>query len=61
MMTRDRFCAIQASRGYTVENVGLVTFLTYEDDTEIYTAMWFWNADGTRNTNLRPSWNIERK
>ena len=60
-MTRDRFCAIQARRGYTVENIDLVTFLHYEDEKEEYTAMWCWNADGTLNTKFKPSWSIKRK
>jgi hypothetical protein len=60
-ITRERFCAIHSRRGYTVENIGLVTFLSYEDDKEEYTAMWFWNADGTLNTEMKPSWNIRRK
>ena len=37
MMTRSRFCEIQARRGYTVTNLGLVTILDYEDAESTYT------------------------
>ena len=58
-MTRTRFCEIQARRGYTVENLGLVTFLYYtmKDGSE-YTAMWFWNEDGTEDEANHPFWTI---
>ncbi len=61
MMTRSRFCEIQARRGYKVTNVGLITFLEYEDAESTYTAMWFFNADGTPNREEEPFWTVTRK
>lgn len=61
MMTREKFCSIQKNRGYKVTNLGLVTFLDYEDAKSTYTAMWFFNADGTLNREEKPRWTITRK
>ena len=61
MMTRSRFCEIQARRGYTVTNIGLITVLDYEDAESTYTAMWFFNADGTLNREEKPFWKVTRK
>lgn len=61
MMTRDRFCAAMERRGYTVTNLGLITFLDADmPDGGHYTAMWFFNADGTRNEDMPASWNVTR-
>jgi len=58
-MTREKFCAIQARRGYRVENLGLMTFLTAPmENGKTYTAIWFWNPDGTPNEAERPYWTI---
>lgn len=60
-MNRAQFCKIQASHGYTVSNIGLMTILHYIDkDDAIYTAIWFWNADGTLNHELEPTWSLKR-
>lgn len=61
MMTRDKFCAIQARRGYKVTNLGLITFLEYEDAESTYTAMWFFNANGALNREEKPHWEVTRK
>ena len=61
MMTREKFCAIQARRGYKVTNLGLITFLDYEDAESTYTAMWFFNADRNLNREEKPHWTITRK
>ena len=61
MMTRSRFCEIQARRGYTVTNIGLITVLDYEDAESTYTAMWLFNADGTLNREEKPFWKVTRK
>lgn len=61
MMTRDKFCAIQTRRGYKVTNLGLITFLEYEDAESTYTAMWFFKADGTLNREEKPHWKVTRK
>lgn len=56
-ITRERFCAIQARRGYEVENLGLITFLrSVTRDGKNYTAMWFWNRDGSLNEDEEPTW-----
>lgn len=56
-MTRERFCTIQAKRGYKVENLGLITFLRSKtEDGKDYTAVWFWNKDGSLNENEKPQW-----
>lgn len=58
-ITRDRFCAVQARRGYEVENLGLITFLRHTDkDGAEYVAMWFWHEDGTLNEAERPYWHL---
>jgi len=61
MMTRSRFCEIQTHRGYKVTNIGLITFLDYEDTESTYSAMWFFNADGTLNRKEKPQWTITHK
>ena len=59
MTERERFCAIQARRGYEVENLGLITFLhSVTREGWNYTAVWFWNQDGSLNREMRPSWSI---
>lgn len=57
-ITRDRFCAVQARRGYEVENLGLITVLRHSSDRGDYVAMWFWYEDGTLNEAERPYWNL---
>ena len=60
-MTQERFERIQAKRGYTVTNMGLITMLSYEDNESVYIAMHFWNSDGTPNTIEKPFWRLIRK
>ena len=58
-MTRDKFEKIQAARGYTVERMGLITFLHSKTrEGRDYTAMWFWKPDGSLNEAMKPSWHI---
>lgn len=60
-MTREKFERIQAKRGYTVNQMGLMTMLTYEDNESVYTAIHFWNQDGTPNTTEKPFWRLVHK
>ncbi len=56
-MTKDRFIAIQARRGYKVEDLGKIVILSMKN----YTAMWFFNADGTLNENEKPTWTVSKR
>lgn len=50
-MNRNTFRRAMERRGYTVTNIGLITFLDADmEDGGHYTATWFFNADGTRDT-----------
>lgn len=60
-MTREKFERIQAKRGYTVTQMGLITHLYHEDEEFIYTALHFWNPDGTPNKNETSYWNLTKK
>ena len=55
-MTRERFIRIQAKRGYQIEELGKVVILRMRN----YTAMWFFNEDGTLDEDNPPYWNLER-
>ena len=60
-MTRETFCRAMERRGYTVTNLGLITFLDAEmENGAHYTAMWFFKADGTRDETKPASWRITR-
>ena len=56
-MTKDRFIAIHTHRGYKVEDLGKIVILSMGN----YTAMWFFNADGTLNENEKPTWTVSKR
>lgn len=56
MTDRERFCRIHTKRGYEVENLGLITFIRDGN----YTAIWFFNPDGSLDTTKPASWRLER-
>ena len=59
MINRSQFCEAQARRGYEVENLGLVTILRHIDHHGmLYTALWFWNEDGSLNQHMEPTWSV---
>lgn len=60
MMNRDKFIAIQSRRGYKVETLGNIVILRHVKNGMEYTAMWFYNADGTYNDKYKPTWIVRR-
>ena len=55
MTYREKFCIAMARRGYEVENLGLLTVLTCAtQDGGMYTAVHFFNKDGSVNRDEKP-------
>ena len=55
-MNREKFCSAMRKRGYEVTNLGLITFVADGN----YTAMWFFNPDGTRDETKPAMWHLDR-
>lgn len=55
-MTKTRFIAIQTKRGYKIQDFGKMVILRDGK----YTAIWFFNEDGTLDETQKPSWKMER-
>ena len=55
-MTKDKFIAIHRKRGYEVEDLGKMVILSLDD----YTAIHFFNANGTRDETISPVWKLSR-
>lgn len=55
-MTKEKLIHIQTARGYKVEDFGKIVFFRYND----YTAIWFFNADGTVDEQNPPTWSKKR-
>lgn len=55
-MTKDRFIAIHTRRGYEVQNLGKMVILRMDN----YTAIWFFNSDGSPDESQKPIWKITR-
>lgn len=55
-MTKSKFIAIHIRRGYEVADLGKIVTLHMDN----YSAMWFFNSDGTLDTNNKPTWKIAR-
>lgn len=58
MTDRERFCKIQAKRGYEVTNMGLMSVMVYEDDELVDTQVWMWNPDGSKDIDNKMSQQI---
>ena len=56
-MTKDRFIAIHTRRGYEVQNLGKMVILRMDN----YTAIWFFNSDGSPDKSQKPIWKITRQ
>lgn len=56
-MTKSKFIAIHTRRGYEVADLGKIVTLHMDN----YSAMWFFNSDGTLDTNNKPTWKITRQ
>ena len=56
-MTKEKFIRIQSARGYKVEDLGRIVILSLDN----YTAIWFFNADGTQDLDNPPTWSIDRR
>lgn len=54
-MAKERFIKAMEGRGYAVEVMGNVVVLHDGD----YSAMWFFNADGSLDEDNRPIWSIK--
>lgn len=59
-MTREKFVRIQKSRGYKVEELGKMVILRMNDSRSNYTAIWFFNADGSVDETNPPTWRVSR-
>lgn len=55
-MTREKVIRIHRNRGYQVEELGKMVIISHKN----YTAIWFFNADGSVDENNPPTWNVER-
>lgn len=55
-MTREKLIRIQKSRGYAVEELGRMVIFRLDN----YTAIWFFNADGTVDESNPPTWSLKR-
>lgn len=55
-MSKEKFIRVHKARGYQVEELGKIVILRKDN----YTAIWFFNADGTRNEDLPPQWHLDR-
>lgn len=54
-MAKERFIKVMEGRGYAVEVLGNVVVLHDGD----YSAMWFFNADGSLDEDNKPIWSIK--
>lgn len=55
-MTKEKFILIQRKRGYQVEELGNIVFLTMDN----YHAMWFFLPDGSEDPDNPPTWYLDR-
>lgn len=55
-MTKEKLIRIQTARGYKVEDLGRIVSFTLDN----YTAIWFFNADGTQDQTKLPMWKVDR-
>lgn len=56
-MTKDKFIRIHKNRGYQIKEFGNMVIISMDN----YRAIWFFNADGTRDTTKNPIWKVEKK
>ena len=54
-MTKEKFIKAMTKRGYEIEELGNVVILRDGN----YSAMWFFNADGTIDKDNKPIWSIK--
>lgn len=59
-MTKEKFIAIQSRRGYEVTVLGKMVILNMTAKGEAYTAIWFFNEDGTPDESQPPHWTVKR-
>ena len=57
MTQREKFVAVMRRRGYTVRELGRMVILTMDN----YTAIHFFNPDGTRDETQPAYWSMSRK
>lgn len=55
-MKKTDFVRIQRKRGYTVEELGNVVFLSQGN----YHATWFFLPDGSQDPDNPPTWRLDR-
>lgn len=53
-MTKSRFITIHTKRGYTIKDMGKVVRISMDN----YSALWFFNADGTIDESHKPMWTL---
>lgn len=55
-MSKEKFIRIHSNRGYKVTEFGLMIMLEKDN----YSAIWFFNSDGTVDTTQHPVWKLKR-
>ena len=56
MTQREKLVAVMTRRGYAVSELGKMVILTMDN----YTAIHFFNPDGTRDDSRPPYWKMSR-
>ena len=56
MTQREKFVAVMARRGYQIKEMGRMVILSMDN----YTAIHFFNPDGTRDESQSPYWKLSR-
>ena len=59
-MTKERFIHIHTTRGYQVEDLGKMVILHKTLPRNEYSAIWFFNSDGSVDESQPPTWSIKR-
>jgi len=59
-MTKEKFIRIQKQRGYEVEEMGKTVTLRMDDEESEYTAIWFFNENGSIDENHKPVWSLKK-
>lgn len=58
MMTKERFLKVMTARNYyKITDLGKVVILEHDK----YSAIWFFNSDGTQDTTKEPTWSLSRE
>lgn len=59
-MTREKFIRIHKARGYEIEELDKMIIIHMNDARSRYSAVWFFNADGSVDESQPPTWSVKR-